>query len=201
MTSNPHSHPAADGAPTTSILDAAETSGQPVRKAKDEKFLLLILLAMTIVTWLPRLEGPIDLRWDSGVYYILGTSLAEGRGYKLLNEPGDIDAVQYPPLLPAIVAAHQLVLGTDDPTTVGRWLRLSAFITFVLYIYIVFRFFRIHLPPHHAFFATVLCLLTLHVYFLSDLLSPEIFFSLATLLFILYAGREESRVHPVLAYS
>ena len=56
-----------------------------------------------------------------------------GRGYRLLNEPGEIEAVQYPPLLPAIVAVHQLVLGTSDPTTVGRWLRLSSFLVFVSY--------------------------------------------------------------------
>ena len=65
--------------------------------------LLLIWLAVSI----PRLNGPIDLRWDAGTYYVLGTALAEGKGYRLLNEPGEIEAVQYPPLLPLIVAAHQ----------------------------------------------------------------------------------------------
>nr|MDQ3041714.1 hypothetical protein [Acidobacteriota bacterium] len=60
---------------------------------KSEKAVLIALLALAVLTWVPRLKGPLDLRWDGGVYYILGTSLAEGRGYKLLNEPGDIDAV------------------------------------------------------------------------------------------------------------
>ena len=63
-------------------------------KSKTEKIVLAILLAMAVLIWLPRLEGPIDLRWDGGVYYILGTSLAEGKGYKLLNEPGEIDAMR-----------------------------------------------------------------------------------------------------------
>ncbi len=58
------------------------------------------------------------------VYYVLGTSLAEGKGYRLLNEPGEIQANQYPPLLPLIIAAHQIVLGTSDPHVVGPWLRL-----------------------------------------------------------------------------
>ena len=79
-------------------------------------------------------------------YYILGTSLAEGKGYRLLNEPGEIDEVQYPPLLPAIVAVHQLVLGTSDPTTVGRWLRLSSFLIFLAYACVVLRFLRSYLP-------------------------------------------------------
>jgi len=81
----------------------------------------LMLFGIVIVCWLPRFSGPIDLRWDGAVYYILGTSLAEGKGYRLLNEPGEIEAVQYPPLLPLIVAAHQWVLGTNDPVLVGHW--------------------------------------------------------------------------------
>ena len=85
----------------------------------------------TVLLWLPRQAGPIDLRWDGGVYYSLGTSLAQGRGYRLLNEPGEIESVQYPPLLPAVVAIHQVVLGTSDPTIVGRWLRLSSLFIFV----------------------------------------------------------------------
>ena len=162
--------------------------------------MLLALLALTILTWLPRLQGPIDLRWDGGVYYILGTALAEGKGYKLLNEPGEIDAVQYPPLLPAIIAGYQLILGTNDPTTVGQWLRFSAFIIFIVYIYVVYRFFRKHLSLHYAFLATVLCLFSTHVYFLSDLCFPEILFSLATLLFVLCSMKEQRRGYSGLTY-
>ena len=49
---------------------------------------LAALVALATALWLPRLRGPLDLRYDAGVYYILGTSLAEGRGYRLLSEPG-----------------------------------------------------------------------------------------------------------------
>ena len=76
---------------------------------------LAILLGLVCLLWIPRCSGTIDLRYDGGVYYVLGTSLAQGKGYRLLNEPGEIEAIQYPPLLPAIVAAHQVVLGTSDP--------------------------------------------------------------------------------------
>ncbi len=54
------------------------------------------LSCVTVALWLPRQAGPIDLRWDGGVYYLLGTSLAEGRGYRLLNEPGEIEARAVP---------------------------------------------------------------------------------------------------------
>src|SRR6266568_8461807 len=87
-----------------------------------------LLVVCQILLSVPRLRGPIDLRWDGAVYYILGTSLAQGKGYRLLNEPGEIEAVQYPPLLPALVAAHQRVLGTSDYVIVGSQLRLSYFV-------------------------------------------------------------------------
>lgn len=190
-------NPQADAAPLKAI-GSAKTLFQ--KWMRNETALLLVLLALAVLTWLPRLEGPIDLRWDGGVYYILGTSLAEGKGYKLLNEPGEIDAVQYPPLLPLIIAGHQLILGSDDPTTVGRWLRFSAFIIFILYIYVVFRFFKKYLSLHWAFLATILCLFSQHVYFLSDLCFPEIPFSLVTVLFVLSIQRKPSRANSISAY-
>ena len=77
---------------------------------------LVLLCAFVILCWLPRLKGPIDLRWDGGAYYILGSSLAQGKGYRLLNEPGDMQTTLHSPLLPIIVAVHQRLLGTsDDP--------------------------------------------------------------------------------------
>src|SRR6187401_1311006 len=79
----------------------------------------IVLLLVWIGVWIPRLKGPIDLRWDASTYYVLGTALAEGKGYRLLNEPGEIEAIQYPPLLPLAVAAHQRLLGTSDFLVVG----------------------------------------------------------------------------------
>src|SRR5690242_20112397 len=63
-----------------------------------------VVVALVVILWAPRLSGPIDLRWDAGVYYILGTSLVQGHGYRILSEPGAPEAIQYPPLLPAFVA-------------------------------------------------------------------------------------------------
>ena len=126
--------------------------------------------------------------------------LAEGRGYKLLNEPGEIDEVQYPPLLPAVVAVHQLLLGTSDPTRVGRLLRLSSFFVFIAYACVVFRFLRSYLPGGLALLASLLSLLCLHAWFLSDALFPEVGFSLATLLFLIFAGGKGAGDMRRLAY-
>ena len=35
-----------------------------------------VVVAIALLVWVPRLSGPIDLRWDGGVYYLLSTSLA-----------------------------------------------------------------------------------------------------------------------------
>jgi hypothetical protein len=150
---------------------------------------LIVLLALTITSWLPRLRGPTDLRWDAGVYYTLGTSLADGKGYRLLNEPGEIKATQYPPLLPALVAAHQLVLGTSDPTIVGRGLRLSFFFLFCIYILAVYVLARYYLPLSSAFSVTLVCLFNFYTHFISDGCFPEVAFALATVLFVLCHNR------------
>src|SRR5262245_61065689 len=50
------------------------------------------VLLLWVSVWVPRLHGPIDLRWDASTYYVLGTSLSQGKGYRMLNEPGEIEA-------------------------------------------------------------------------------------------------------------
>jgi hypothetical protein len=146
---------------------------------------LVLLVGLVSVNWLPRLRGPIDLRWDGGIYYILGTSLAQGHGYRLLNEPGDILETQYPPMLPAVVAAHQLVLGTSDFVTVGEWLRRSYFLMSVIYAIAVYLMIRRFLPIGYATLASSACLSQVHSMFMSDLCFPEIPFGIAAVLFVL----------------
>ncbi len=152
----------------------------------------ILLLVLALLLWAPRLQGPIDLRYDAGVYYITGTALAEGKGYRLLNEPGEILAVQYPPLLPAFVALHQWALGTSDPGVVGWWLRLSFFLIFLGYALAVYALARRYLAPLPALLVGGITLLYHHSYFLSDLLFAEIPFALVTVLFAL-ANRKSDR--------
>ncbi len=143
--------------------------------------------------WAPRLTGPLDLRYDAGVYYTLGTALAEGRGYRLLNEPGAIEAVQYPPLLPMIVAAHQWALGTRDPARVGTALRWTWAGLFFLYGAAVYALARRWLRHGWALVATLLVLSNLHLLWLSDTLYAELPFACTVVLFLLVAERDEQR--------
>src|SRR5262245_49764875 len=152
---------------------------------KRERLAILLLALLVVVSWIPRMQGPLDLRWDGAVYYVLGTALAEGKGYRLLNEPGEIEAVQYPPLLPTIVAAHQLVIGSNDPVVVGRLLRLSFFLISAGYIFTSYVVLRQFLSKGYALLAMILVSLNLFTNFLSDLCFAEIPFGLATMLFML----------------
>ncbi|HXE80754.1 MAG TPA: hypothetical protein VNK41_08400 [Vicinamibacterales bacterium] len=165
-------------------------TGAAASRRRTDILALAVVLAAAALLWLPRFSGPIDLRWDGAVYYILGTSLAEGRGYKLLNEPGEIDAVQYPPLLPAIVAACQVALGTSDPVVVGRWLRLSSFLVFLVFAGASFRFLRDYLPAQQAAPGALISVMCVHAWFLSDMLFPEVWFTAASLLFLILARRD-----------
>jgi hypothetical protein len=139
----------------------------------------------------------LDLRWDAGTYYVLGTSLAQGQGYRLLSEPGSIEAIQYPPLLPLFVAAHQWILGTSDPIIVGGWLRISfalLSLTCLLASYLLLEQF---LPIGYACLAAVACHLGLWWMFLSDVLFPELPFGLVIVLFVLCNNARPSRVYSI----
>lgn len=157
---------------------------------RKDAIVALALAGLALLSWLPRLKGPIDLRWDGGAYFVLGTALAEGKGYRLLNEPGDIQTTLHPPMLPAIVAVYQLALGNNDFLTVGRWLRFSYLLLFVVYAATVYVFLRTFLPVEYACPASLACLFQMHTVFLSDLCFPEIPFGLVTIFFVLSSMNE-----------
>ena len=144
---------------------------------------IALLCLLVLFSWLPRYRGPIDLRWDGGVYYVLGTSIADGKGYRLLNEPGEIEAIQYPPGLPAIVAIHEMILGSNDPALVGIWIRRSWLLMSLLYIASVFLLSRIFLPRGYAMLLALTCLLNYQMCFLSTLCFAELPFALTSTLF------------------
>jgi hypothetical protein len=159
---------------------------------------VLVLLGLCVLLWLPRLRGSIDLRYDAGVYYIQGTALAEGKGYRLLNEPGEIQGVQYPPLLSALVAAHQIVLGTNDHAVVGPWLRYSYFVICTLYVLAAYVLARCYLAAPHALLVGLICALNFQSIFLSNLLFAEIPFALMSTLFVILNRRSTKAPYFVL---
>lgn len=171
-----------------------ETPAPPTRAAarwsRADTIWLVLLALLAFALWVPRLQGPIDLRYDGGVYYLLGTSIAQGEGYRILNEPGEPVGVQYPPALPTLVAVHQWVLGTDDPVAVGTALRWSFFSISMLYTLLVYVMARYWVAPGWAGLAGLFCALYFGSYYYSDLLFTDIPCALvAVLLVIVCRGR------------
>lgn len=151
---------------------------------------IALLVLLQVVLAIPRLGDPIDLRYDGGVYYLLGTSLAEGSGFRLLSEPGPILGIQYPPGLPALVALHQLVLGTADTIVIGRALQVTYQLMCLGYVLALFAIARRFLGPGLSLLAGVLCSLSLHTFFLTSLLFAEIPFGVVSLAFVAVLDRE-----------
>jgi len=166
---------------------------------KVDQLLLLALSIVIVGLWIPRWAGPLDLRWDGAVYYILGTSIAEGKGYRLLHEPGEIEAIQYPPLLPLMAAAPQMVLKTSDPVIVGRWLKLFFFGFHAAFVLAAYFMLKLFVPRWAAFLGALAVLLNVQVVFHSNLFFAEMPFGLVTVLFVLCNRRSSNRVHEVLA--
>jgi hypothetical protein len=154
-----------------------------------ERLAVIALIGALTATWLPRLRGPIDLRWDAAVYYTLGTSLAEGRGYRLLNEPGEIKATTWPPALPAFIALHERALGTSDPVVVGTALRRSFLVIWIAYLAAAYWLFRRYLGFALSAVATAMCGLHLSAVWLSDRAYTDI--PLAFVITLFFATRKE----------
>jgi hypothetical protein len=158
------------------------------------------VLLLWAAVWIPRLHGSIDLRWDASTYFVLGTSLAEGKGYRLLNEPGEIEAVQYPPLLAALVALHERALGTADYVIVGSRLRLCYFLLSGAYLLAAYFVVRSFLQAPLALVATAGTGLSFYAFlYPSDALYAEIPFALVTMLFLLCLRRRDRPGYGVAA--
>jgi hypothetical protein len=170
---------------TVSLVAEQPVRGFGTAGLRRDGVFIAVLVAITILSWLPLRHGPIDLRWDAGVYYTLGTSLAQGHGYRLLNEPGDAWAVQYPPLVPAIISAVEVLARTDDPSVIGSLMKLAwlaMFLVFVAGVYIMLRGF---LPRAWAFAGALLCILNFEFYFYANLGGSELPFALLGVAFLL----------------
>lgn len=135
----------------------------------------------------------IDLRWDGGVYYTLGESLAQGKGYRILYEPGEILAVQYPPGLPVLVAAARLLTGFGSIWATCRLLLAIYFLIYCAYLIVVYFLARTFCRPILAFLTACLCLCHMHTFYLSNLCFTELPFMLLSVSFFLCSRRFPSR--------
>ena len=143
----------------------------------------LLVGVAALAFWWARGDGPIDLRWDGGAYYLLGTSLERGDGYRILSEPGNLPSSLHPPLVPAIVALHQFALQTADPVVVGQALRFTLGFCSAAYAMAVFLLLSASLPLALSVVVTLVGVLQPQYVYFSDCLYAEGLFGLLTVLF------------------
>jgi hypothetical protein len=174
------------GSNVTGELTPAEGSSAIYRGWRCDLFSGIVLLLIWLAVSLPRLNGPIDLRWDASTYYVLGTALAQGKGYRLLNEPGEIRAVQYPPLLPAIIAVQQRLMKTSDFFKVGWRLRVIYFLLSGVYLAAVYVLARQLLTRAQALLVGAVTGLSFNSFFYpSETLYADLPFALCCIAFLL----------------
>jgi hypothetical protein len=161
----------------------------------------ILLCILAAIAWLPRASGPIDLRWDGGAYYSLGTSITQGQGYRLLSEPGSPNTILHPPLLPLFIAVHQLLLGTTDPLAVGRALRASICVLFALQALAIYVLMRGHIARSAAVLAVLFWIFHPGNTYFSDALYAESLFGISTILFFVLHKRTGERKYFLLAAS
>lgn len=157
-----------------------------------------MLLLLVIACVAPRSRGPIDLRWDAGIYWVLGTSLSEGKGYRLLNEPGQIQETQYPPLLPAGIAAVEVLTHSHDPVDVGRCLRLGFLLLFGAYVLGTYWMSRRFVSAPAAFAVGAFCAVNSYSHFIGDQATADLPYAFATVVFLLCATGQPERLKDVL---
>ena len=58
---------------------SVKNTGFQLRTVMQASWPFAIVIALCIGLWAPRLKGPIDLRWDASVYYLLGLLSRLGR--------------------------------------------------------------------------------------------------------------------------
>lgn len=159
----------------------------------------LLIALVTLASWLPRLSGPIDLRWDGGAYYIVGTSLAEGKGYRLQSEPGNFPSSVHAPFLPALVAVHQRVLQTTEPAVVGTALRYTTIACSVAYAVAIFLLLKATVAWPWALAVPILGVFQPQYVYFSDALYAETFFGLFTVVFFIAQRHRASLVALLIA--
>lgn len=93
----------------------------------------LLLLAM-------EFSPDFSTNGDDAHYYLLGTSLASGNGYRDLFDPGNAVHTQYPPLFPALLGIADAFTNTPLLPKIAVGL-LSAGILLLLFSYV-----RMHFP-------------------------------------------------------
>ena len=89
----------------TAAVRAGTSARAGVRDGVRDRLLPLALAAVALAAVVLSIGPfPVGVFQDDGIYTVLARSLAEGRGYRFINLPGEPAAAHYPPLYPLFLA-------------------------------------------------------------------------------------------------
>ncbi|MEW6251690.1 MAG: hypothetical protein AB1716_13680 [Planctomycetota bacterium] len=79
----------------------------PARMSRADQLVLGLIVVLTVVLTPVVVNAPniVGSYLDDGIYLVTGKSLADGRGYRHLELPGEPLQTKYPPMYPALLAA------------------------------------------------------------------------------------------------
>jgi hypothetical protein len=143
-------------------------------------FSLLLILIMSIGSYVYVFDEKLDLGGDNAAYYLLGKALAQGEGYVSIWNPGNPPQNHFPPGYPVIVALIRLLV-SESILAVKILNGLFFFASLVL---LFFVFDRFHVGRTFATIATLAAgfntlLLRYAAVMMSEI--PFLFFSLLAL--------------------
>lgn len=121
---------------------------------------------------------------DNAVYLNLAQSLAQGKGYKNLNQPGEPAHTQYPPGFPALLGLLMLVFGKSF-VIMKFFIMLCGLFAFYLFYLISLRIFKEKYYLALATYLLVPLIINYNHWILSEI--PFLFANLATVYFVIRA--------------
>ncbi len=179
------------------IKPKATTTVSTPKWLKMELFLTILYVFVLLLTFVKTYEFVYDkklhLGGDNVAYYILGKSIAEGKGYTNIHMEGTPAANHFPPGYSAIVAGIMKVFNSDFQT-----IKRANGIFYFLSLLILFALFKkIGNNIHLAFIVCILLILNFHLLQYSFIMMSEIPFLLFSCIVIWLYSKLNSSQNPL----
>lgn len=139
-----------------------------------------IFFVVLLLLYLSFANNYIGSNADDSIYVVLGKSLAEGNGYRIISSPENYVNAEYPPLFPLFISLIFLLGGNIFV------IKLLIGVLGVLGIYFIYLFLKLFLKEKQAFIITILTgIAPLFVFYTHQILSevPYFLFSILALYF------------------
>lgn len=163
--------------------------------------LTVSLVALAAAYWIAWRAPAVGTFHDDGVYLVTAKALAEGKGYRIISLPNEIDQTKYPILFPMLLATVWKI-NPDFPNNVPA-LKLIPLIATLAWLWLSYKLLREEKADQTV--AAWICLLSAAsvwvIYLSAALLSEAVFgaLTIAALLLLRRAERTQSQMQLIAA--